>query len=79
MKSRSVTAIVVSAALSLSLTSYAGAADSRGTPATASWLERAVEWIAKTVQPIAGLWEEEEESLPSTPRGDGASTDGAAV
>jgi len=76
MKSRSVTALVVSAALSLSLTSYAGAADSRSTPATAGWLERAVEWIARTVQPISGLWEEDG-SLPAAPAdtGGGANLD----
>jgi hypothetical protein len=71
MNSRKVAAIVVSAALSLSLTPYAGAAAARTTPAaTAGWLERAVEWIAKTVQPISGLWEEER-SVPATPSGKG--------
>jgi hypothetical protein len=76
MKSRSVAAIVVSAALSLSLTPSAGAAVARSTPtATAGWLERAVEWIAKTIQPISGLWEEDG-SVPVVPGGEG---DGANV
>jgi hypothetical protein len=71
MKSPKVAAIVVSAALSLSLTPCAGAADARNTPAaTASWLDRAVEWIAKTVQPISGLWEEDG-SLPAATGGTG--------
>lgn len=78
MKSRSVTAIVISAALSLSLTPYAGAADARNPPAaTSNWLERAVEWIAKTVQPIAGLWEKDG-SVPAASggTGGGANLDG---
>jgi len=78
MKSQKVAAIVVSAVLSLSLTPYAVAGDARSTPAvTAGWLERAVEWIAKTVQPISGLWEADG-SLPAAPGGTagGASTNG---
>jgi hypothetical protein len=75
MKSRKVAALVVSAALSLSLTPYADAADARSTPAApAGWLERTVEWIAKTVQPISGLWEEER-SVPTAPSGGGANLD----
>jgi len=77
MKSRRIAAIVVSVALSLSLTPCAGAADARSAPAPlAGWLERAVEWIAETVQPLTGLWEEEG-SLPNAPGGGGG--DGASL
>lgn len=75
MKSRRVTAIIVSAVLSLSLATHAGAADARSSPrATPGWLDRIIEWVVKTVQPVSGLWEEEK-GLPGG-TGGGANLDG---
>jgi hypothetical protein len=75
MKRRAIGTIVASAVLSLSLASYAGAADGRGTTRIeAGWLDEVVGWFSKIV---LGDKDGRTEVKPVAPGGTGgASLDG---
>ena len=60
MKRRMVAAIVLSTVLSVSLASRAGAAGGPSSgQATVGWLDRAIEWINRAVQPVWMLLEKD--------------------